>query len=120
MALKGLCLKKKTAFKIDIFLCYIKKKVVRLIFFFAVKIIHFLLKTCFFFIICYISLFFVCFLFLFIHFLFSVFSKMTVPRTRNKSKDANNKTTQWMRVFCQWEQKGDHPQNNSTTLLHRN
>ena len=47
-------------------------------------------------------------------------STKTIEEFKQKSKDANNKTTQWMRVFCQWEQKGDHPQNNSTTLLHRN
>ena len=32
---------------------------------------------------------------------------------KQKSKNANTTkaTTQWMRVFCQWAQKRDHPKN---------
>ena len=40
-------------------------------------------------------------------------SKKTIKEYKQKSKIANTTkaTTQWMRVFCQWPQKRDHPKN---------
>ena len=40
-------------------------------------------------------------------------STKTIEEYKQKSKNANTTkaTTQWMRVFCQWAQKRDHPKN---------
>ena len=40
-------------------------------------------------------------------------STKTIEECKYKSKNANTTkaTTQWMRVFCQWTQKRDHPKN---------
>ena len=40
-------------------------------------------------------------------------SRKTFKEYKQKSKNANTTkaTTQWMRVFCQWAQKRDHPKN---------
>ena len=40
-------------------------------------------------------------------------STKTIEEYKQKSKNANTTkgTTQWMRMFCQWAQKRDHPQN---------
>ena len=40
-------------------------------------------------------------------------SAKTIEEYKEKTKNANTikATTQWMRVFCQWAQKKNHPKN---------
>ena len=40
-------------------------------------------------------------------------STKTIEEYKEKTKNANTieATTQWMRVFCQWAQKKNHPKN---------